>query len=211
MSKVRQLIERLDEAGTFQRFAKASERYGDDLEQSWAESEDGGGLLWLAAEVGVDPKRIFAAECDLLEAVVKQVEIVGQETISILEAVRAWEKGEQSAHEVQRLGAEVYELIESPDENDLGVPWMDDVTNAAVWLTNCAEGGEPFPEGEWEFVDRLAHALTLHGGWGIDTDPPDGYQRSYDAAMRRFASIVRGQITGVQVKVAAQQSGVWPL
>lgn len=210
MSNVRQLIEHLGGVD-LQPFAQAAERYGDDLEQTWAQSEDGAGLLWLAAAVGVDPKQIVAVACDLLERVVEQVEEVSQETVLILEAVRAWERGVQSADDVVRFGIDPYDLIENPAESGLVAPWADDVINAAVWLTHFVGVGEIFPEGAWELADRLAHALALHGGWGIDDDPPNGYQHAYAEAMRRFALTIRGQITGAQVQAAAQQSGVWPL
>src|SRR5437879_3348845 len=118
MANVRHFIEQLGGAD-LQSFAQAAEQYGDTLEQTWAQREDGAGLLWLAAAVGVDPKQIVVAACDLLEGVVEQVEAVSQETILILEAVRAWEKGEQSADDVARLGPDLSDLIENPSGSDL--------------------------------------------------------------------------------------------
>ena len=211
MSNLRQLIENLDGEGNLQQFAQSAEQFGDNLERTWAESEDGAGLLWLAAAVGVDPKKIVAMACKLLEEVVEQVEMVGQETIQILGAVRAWERGEQSADEVERFGMEAYHLIENPGESNLVAPWVNDVTNAAIWLTDLVVVEEFSPECAWDLVDHLAHALALHGGWGIDNDSPDGYQHAYDEAMRRFTPTIRRHITSAEVLTAAQQSGVWPL
>jgi len=85
MSNVRQLIEQLAATEEQRQFARSAERFGDDLERAWSESEDGAGLLWLATTVGVDPKQIVATACQLLEGVVEQINTTSQETTQILE------------------------------------------------------------------------------------------------------------------------------
>jgi hypothetical protein len=222
MSNVRQLIEQFA-AEEQQQFARGAERFGDDLERAWAESEDGAGLLWLAVIVGVDPKQIVATACQLLEGVVEQIKTTSQETTQILEAVHAWEKGEQSTDEVIALGVDVYRLIEDLDESPLVAPEVEEVVTAAIWLTNLVVEIPPqippdeilhddlLEQGTWCLVDHLAHAQALHQGWGgSDDDPPEGYQHAYAEAMRRFAITIREGITGAQVQTAAQQRGIWP-
>jgi hypothetical protein len=213
MAAVRDLIERLDVSGTLEHFVQTTEQFGDDLERTWEESDNGAGLLWLAAALDVDHHRLVAAACDLLESVVEQVETVSSETIWVLETVRAWQRGEKSADEVNLCGADALALVEEPDQISLDEPWMDDVNEAASWLTELVEASAiVLDECAWEFADHLAHALALYGGWGsISDEPPDRYQHAYDEAARRFAPTIRRQITSAQVQTAARQSGIWPL
>jgi len=136
----------------------------------------------------------------------------------ILEAVHAWERGEQPTDEVTILGAEVYRLIEDLDESHLVAPEVEEVVTAALWLTNLVGEIPPqtlpddlLEQGTWCLVDHLAHAQALHQGWGgSDDDPPEEYQHAYAQAMRRFAITIREGITGAQVQAAAQQRGMWP-
>ncbi len=100
MSNVRQRIEQLAATEEQRQFARSAERWGDDLERAWAASEDGAGLLWLATTAGVDPKQIGATACQLLAGVVEPITTTSQETTQMLEAVPAWERGEQPTDEV---------------------------------------------------------------------------------------------------------------
>src|SRR5205085_557440 len=137
MAAVRDLIERLDVSGTLQHFAQTTEQFGDDLERTWEESDNGAGLLWLAAALDVDHHGLVAAASDLLEGVVEQVETVSPETIRVLEAVRAWQQGEKSADEVYRWRNDALALVEVEDQDQVSLkePWMDDVSEAAYWLS----------------------------------------------------------------------------
>lgn len=213
MANVCDLIERLDVAGTLQSFAQTTERFGDDLERTWAECECGVGLFWLAAAIGVDHHRLVAAACDLLEDVVEQVETASPETSRVLEAVRAWQRGEKSADEVNQCGDDALVLVEEPSQISLDEPWMDDVSRAASWLSELIIADAlALNECAWECADHLAHAVALHGGWGSSSDTsPEQYRRAYDEAARHFASTIRGQITSTHIQAAAQQSGIWPL
>lgn len=215
MGTVRDLIERLDVSGTLQRFAQTTEPFGDDLEYTWEESDNGVGLLWLAAAVGVDHSRLVAAACDLLEGIVEQVETVRPETIQVLEAVRSWQRGETSVDEVERCGDEALALveIEDPSQIPLEEPWMDDVSEAASWLSELVSADAmALDECAWECAEHLAQAAALHGGWG---DRSDGwaqeYQRAYDEVTRRFASTIRKQISSAHLGASAKRCGIWPL
>src|ERR1700738_788328 len=111
MPTVRSLIERLDVTGDYHQFAQDTERFGNDLERAWRETENGANLLWLAAAVGGEPKKIIAISYELLEGVYKQIETVGKETTDVLEMVHAWQRGERSADEVDQAGWNAYSLI----------------------------------------------------------------------------------------------------
>jgi hypothetical protein len=59
MPNIRQLIEHLDVTGDYRQFALDAQPFGDDLVQAWRGIENGAHLLWLAAAVGVEPKRYW--------------------------------------------------------------------------------------------------------------------------------------------------------
>lgn len=213
MDTVRDLIERLDVSGDLRRFAQSTEPFGDDLERTWEESDNGVGLLWLAAALDVDHHRLVAAACDLLEDVVEQVETVSPETIQVLETVRGWQRGERSADEVMLCGDEALALVEveNSDQISLTEPWMDDVSEAASWLSYMIAERIALDECTWECADHLAHAIELKIEWGnkLDTWPQES-KRAYDEAAHRFASIIRGQITSTHLLAAARLGGIWP-
>jgi hypothetical protein len=218
MSKVRQLIERLAGTEEQRQFARDSERFGDDLEQTWTENENGADLLWLAAAVGVVPKQIVATACELLEGVIEQTTTVRWEITQVLESIHAWERDEQSVEQVGQVGWNAYQLIADLEGNPPLPPDVDNVINAVVWLTEVVGESPPklpdelYEQGVWCFLDHLAQALALHQDRdGIDADPADVHQRAYAGAMRHFAITIRRRITGVEVQQAAQQRGIWTL
>jgi hypothetical protein len=221
MPNVRSLIERLDTTGDFHQFAQATERFGNDLERTWTETENGADLLWFAAAVGVDPKEIIATACELLEAVGKQIETVGWETAQVLKEVHAWQRGERSADEVDRSGWDAYALIARMDGRHSLPPVTDNVTDAAVWLTDLVrdipsqtppdltENDEiPWSSSAWMLVNCLAHALVDHQSF--NTSIPSERQQAFDSAMHRFAIAIRERITNAEIQAAAQQRGIWP-
>ncbi len=222
MPNVRRLIENLDVTGDYHQFALDAEPFGHDLEQTWAGIENGADLLWLAAAVGVEPKQIIVTAYELLEEVFEQIEMAGQETAQVLEAVRAWIKGERSADEVDRSGWDAYHQIAHMDPRKGLPPDADEVADAAVWLTYLVRDIPPqmltdpaeSDDAHWSgcarmIVDRLANALAYHQSFNDSS--PDRRQQAHDNAMRRFAIIIRERITGAEVQAAAQQRGVWPL
>jgi hypothetical protein len=225
-SKVRQLIERLDVTGEHDQFAQAVERFEDDLEQAWAESEDGGSLLWLAASVGVDCHQIVVTAHALLGNVSGQKTLVGplerrlgQQMVQVLEKVHAWNTGKQSAEHVSLAGLELYRLCEDLIESYPLSPEMDHLTQAVIWLTTLVGECPPLvlpddllEQGSWCLVDHVAHASALHQRQSGDADESsESHHRAYVEAMHRAASVVRRHITGTQVQEAARQRGVWPL
>lgn len=111
LPSVRYLIEHLDGTGDHHQFAQYADRFGNDLKGAWAGTESGADLLWLAAAAGVEPNKIIALACNLLEGVWKQMETAGQETTQVIEAVRAWQRGEQQADDVERASYDAYSLI----------------------------------------------------------------------------------------------------
>lgn len=222
MTTIRQLIEHLDVTGDYHQFAQSAEQFGDDLEQMWAGSENGADLLWLAAVVGVDPQRIIAIACELLEEVFEQIEMAGQETAQVLEAVSAWQRGERSADEVDRSRWEAYDLIAHRGNRSPLPPDAEDVADAAVWLTylirdfpphlppDLAESNDvPWSGSAGEVVTCLARALAHYQS--LDNGSPDRHQQAYDHALHRFAMTIRERIPGAEVQAAAQLSGLLPL
>jgi hypothetical protein len=226
LSKVRQLIEHLDVSGEHSQFSQTAERFEDDLEHAWAESEDGGGLLWLAASVGVDCRQIVGAALELLDEPIRQKSLVGplerqlgKQMVQVLEEVHAWNKEKQSAEHVSLAGLELYRLGEDLIESYPLSPEMDHLTQAVIWLTTLVGECPPLvlpddllEQGSWCLVDHVAHASALHQRQGGDTDESsESHHRAYALAMHRAAHVVRRHITGAQVQEAAHQRGVWPL
>lgn len=224
MSNVRRLIEHLDVNENHHKFAQDAEQFGDDLEQAWANIENGADLLWLAASVGVEPKKIVATARELLAGVFEQTETAGRETAQVLEAVHAWEKGEWSADKVDRSGWYAYSLIAQMDPNKQLPPDATEVADAAVWLTTLVRDipshGLPDPleddDGDmdwgasaWMMLHCLAFALAYHQNF--DDSSSDKHQQAYEDAMRRFAITIREHISGAEVQAAARQKAVWPL
>ncbi|HEU5374242.1 MAG TPA: hypothetical protein VFV38_02295 [Ktedonobacteraceae bacterium] len=215
MAAVRNLIERFDVSGTLEHFVQTTEQFGDDLERIWEESDNGAGLLWLAAALDVDHHRLVAAACDLLEGVVEQVETVSSETIRVLETVRAWQQGKKSAEEVYQWGNDALALVEGEDSDQISLkePWMDDVSEAAYWLSELVSAeAVALDECAWECVDHLAHAIEMKVGWGNRLDEwPQESKLAYDEAEHRFATTIRGQIPFAHLQEAARRCGLWPL
>ena len=224
MSTVRRLIEQLDVIGEHHEFAQDADPFGDDLEQAWASIENGANLLWLAAGVGVDSKQIVAAAREVLESVFEQIEPTGQETAQVLEAVRAWERGERSADEVYRSSWDAYDLIAQMNPNDIPALAANEVADAAVWLAELVrdipprghpdlragdDGDGDWGGYAWMMLNRLADARRYHQN--CDERSSGKRQEAHDEAMRHFARTIREHITGAQVRAAAQQSAVWPL
>lgn len=215
MAAVRDLIEGLGVSGALEHFVQTTEQFGYDLERTWEESDNGAGLLWLAAVLDVDHHRLVAAACDLLENVVEQVETVSSETIWVLETVRAWQRGETPAEEVYQWGNDALALVEGedPDQISLKKPWMDDVSEAAYWLSELVSAeAVALDECAWQCADHLAHAIEMKVGWGNRLDEwPQESKLAYDEAGRRFAAIIRGQISFAYLQAAARRRGLWPL
>ncbi|MBV9711824.1 MAG: hypothetical protein JO011_13040 [Ktedonobacteraceae bacterium] len=222
MPTIRQLIEHLDVSGEYCQFALDAEQFGDDLVQAWTGIENGAHLLWLAAAVGVEPKKIIATACDLLGEVFEQIETAGQETAQVLEAVHAWQRGERSADEVDRSGWDAYGLIARMGDRSPLAPDAEEVADAAVWLTSLVRDLPPSLSPDlaehdqvlwcgsaWMMVDCLAQALASHQS--PDDPPPGERQHAFEKAMCRFAILIREHIVGTEVQTAAQQRGAWPL
>lgn len=221
MPTVRQFIEHLDVIGDYRQFALEAEAFGDDLMQAWIGIENGAHLLWLAAAVGVEPKQIITTACNLLAEVFEQRETAGQETAQVLEAVHAWQRGEQSVDSVDRSGWEAYSLIAHMDPNKELPQDAEKVADAAVWLTTLVRDPSPsipadltepeyagWCEDAWMMVHCLAQALASHQN--PDDTSPGEHQRAFEKAMGRFAILIREHISGIEVQTAAQQRGVWP-
>ena len=219
MLTVCSLIEHLDVLGDYHQFAQATEQFGNDLELAWTETENGANLLWLAAAVGVEPKKIVAIACELLEDVCKQIETVGPETTAVLEAVHAWQKGERSADEVEQAGWNAYSLIAHIDDGPPLPPDANEVADAAVWLTHLVQDMPPqtspdpvtnnetsWSNSAWMIVNCLAHALAHHQGF--NDNMPGEHQQTFDVVMHRFASAIRERITAAEVQAAAQQRDI---
>lgn len=222
LSSVRHLVERFDGTGDHHQLAQYAERFGDDLEGAWAGIENGADLLWLAAAVGVEPKKIIAVACDMLEGVWKQMETAGEETAQVVEAVRAWQRDEQQANDVDRAGYAAYSLIARMGDEHALPRYADEVADAAVWLTNLVRDmpsqtpADPaehdktcWGDSAWMVVDRLACAVVSKQQ--KDDSVPGKRREAFAQALQRFALIVREHISGVDVQVAAQQSGAWPV
>jgi hypothetical protein len=234
-SKVRQLIERLDVRGEPSQFAQEAEWLFDVvLEQMWAESEDGGELLWLAASVGANCHQMVGAAHALLEDVIRQTPFVGplerrcgRQMVQVLKQVQKWNRGKQSAEQIEQAGLLLSRLCE--DAAMGASPWseedapfsevLDHLAQAVIWLTTLV--GECLSlrlsdeqrEGRvwWVLADQAAQASALHKVGGDEEQVPESYHRAYALAMQRFAHIVREHITRAQVQEAAQTLGVWPL
>ncbi|BCL81634.1 hypothetical protein ccbrp13_40990 [Ktedonobacteria bacterium brp13] len=78
------LVEYLDVTEDYPQFAQEAEQFGDDLEQAWEGIENGANLLWLAAAVGVEPRRIIATARELLAEVFEQIETAGSGTSGMI-------------------------------------------------------------------------------------------------------------------------------
>lgn len=211
MAPVRDLIERLDVSGILHHVAQSTEPCGDDLKRPWEESDNGAGLLWLAAALDVDHHRLVAATGALLEEVVEQVETRSPETIQVLEAVHAWQRGETSAEDVSRWGNDALALVESEDPGQISLtePWMDEVSAAVYWLSELVSAEAIALD---ECADHLAHAVELKIGWGNRPDDwPQKSKLASDEARRRFAATIRAQIPFAHLQAAARRSGLWLL
>ncbi|MGZ6388229.1 MAG: hypothetical protein ACXWQZ_03090 [Ktedonobacterales bacterium] len=222
LRSVRHLIQHLDSTGDHHQFAQYADRFGNDLESAWAGTENGADLLWLAAAVGVEPKKIITLACDLLEGVWNLVETAGQETTQVIEAVRAWQRGEQQAGDVERASWAAYSLIARMGTDHPLPRDAEEVADAAVWLAYLVRDmplqTPPDPaehddvnwsDSAWMVVGCLAQAVACK--LCFDDSLPGTRKEAFDEAMHRFAIIVREHISGGEVQAAAQQRGVWSL
>jgi hypothetical protein len=70
------------------------------LAELWAECPRGDWMMWLAAHLGVDRRRVVLAACDVVEPVLAHVPAGEERPRRAIEVARRWARGEATADEV---------------------------------------------------------------------------------------------------------------